>query len=371
MPGGVRRHAAQLPPGAAIVDPCKSRDAQSCSADDRCEILAVGVGCDCAQDVPCTCPPVPAPSCSLKSCGELTDTAECSARPDCTTTPPVLFEGMPTPASGGSTSGGSTQPRSAPMATSCFSLGDCQQAAESDCAKMHACVAIYDAAGKFARCDWATACTSSADCATGQRCNAGGRCVVEGCAGDDENECNADKHCEPIYALNCSPYANGGGGGFCGPNGAGGGAPLPDEALPPGSCTCEPTFSGCQDASHGCDTGKSVMVRDPAILDDPFWALPRVLTSITGADASVVADAWLTQLGTTATVGGQTAAARTARRSSSPRCRIAPTGSSMPRGSASCRRRCRTGSISPTRRAAARRASPTRSPAASTIAAIA
>ena len=27
----------------------------------------------------------------------------------------------------------------------------------------------------------------------------------------------------------------------------------------------------------GCDAGKSVLVRDPAILDDPFWALPRVL----------------------------------------------------------------------------------------------
>ena len=101
-------------------------------------------------------------------------------------------------------------------------------------------------------------------------------------------------HCEPIYALNCSPYANGGGGGgFCGPDGGPAArAPLPDEAPAPpiDGCACEPTFSSCQPSTTGCDPEKSVIVRDPAILDDPFWALPRVLGLVTGADASAVAD---------------------------------------------------------------------------------
>jgi hypothetical protein len=52
------------------------------------------------------------------------------------------------------------------------------------------------------------------------------------------------------------------------------------------------------------------MVRDPAILDDPFWSLPRVLAAVSGADASAVADAWLAQLGTTASVDGKTSTAR-------------------------------------------------------------
>jgi hypothetical protein len=257
----------------------------------------------------CDCPAPPPPICGLIPCGQLLDADLCNARNDCTTTPPQL---VPTPVSSGMTSGGTTQPKSLP-ATACFGIGGCDGVGENDCLKQHACRAIYDGGDHFASCqpqDFAIHCTTSADCDSGQRCNDGGICVVAGCGGEDETECNADLRCEPIYSLNCSPYANGGGGSFCGPNGAGGGAPLPDEAPAPGSCTCEPTFGGCQDASHGVDTGKSVMVRDPAILDDPSWALGSVLGRISGADASAVADAWLAQLGTTATVDGKIATAR-------------------------------------------------------------
>ncbi|HEX9102104.1 MAG TPA: hypothetical protein VF997_07870, partial [Polyangia bacterium] len=177
----------------------------------------------------------------------------------------------------------------------------------------HACRPIYDGQDHFAGCapqDFTTHCTQQSDCDDGERCNANGVCVVAGCGGETEAECNADLHCEPIYALNCSPYANGGGGGFCGPGGAGGGTPVPQKAPAPGTCTCEPTFTSCNPTSGGCDPEKSVLVRAPAIIDDSFWALPRVLGLVSGADASVVADGWLAQLGTTATVGGQTSAAR-------------------------------------------------------------
>jgi hypothetical protein len=312
---GAYRSCRALP---QLVDPCKAHDAASCSADSRCELLAVGVGCDCAAPGPCDCPAEPAPQCGLKQCGELDGGDACLARPDCSTTQPPVFE---TPVSTGTAQpgttqagSGTTQPKSTP--SGCFPLGGCQGADERDCLDQRACRPIYDGSDHYVACtdqDFTTHCTSKSDCDDGQRSNANGVCVADGCGGETEAECNADPHCEPIYALECSPYANGGGGvegGSCGPAGAGGGAPLPDEAPFPGTCTCEPTFASCNDKAGGCDEGKSVLVRDPAILDDAFWSLSRVLGAVTGADASVVADAWLAQLGTTQTIGTQTSAAR-------------------------------------------------------------
>ena len=360
-----------------LVDPCKTLDATGCAKDSRCEI-APQAGCGCldgsdGSSSTCNCPAQPL--CQLKFCGELTSSDACNARPDCTTSQTLVH---PTPAP---TAGGTAMPASEP-ATSCFGLGGCFGADERDCLNQHSCRALYDTHGKYSSCDvqdFSRHCSAATDCSAGERCNSNGICVTAGCAGENEAECNADLHCEPIYALQCSPYANGGGGGIndqgCGgvSNGGTGGAPLPNkEPAPPiGGCSCEPTFSNCQPSGSGCDPGKSVMVRDPAILDDPFWALPRTLGLVTGADANAVADGWLAQLGTTATVGGQRRRRAPARPRSSPACRVAPTARSTPRSSASCRRRCRTASISPTAPAAARRASPTRSASASPIDAIA
>ena len=308
-----------------VVDPCKSLDANACQADSRCALEQVAGGCDCAAGAPCNCPAEPAgPLCALKPCSELDGAAACDARPDCPTTEPEVFTTPPvasgstgsgTTGSGGA-SAGATQTQSAPS-NACFAIGGCSGADERDCRAQHSCRTVYDGSGHFANCepqDFTTHCAQNADCDGGERCNAAGVCVTIGCAGETEAECNADLHCEPIYALECSPNANGGGGfgpvSSCGPTGGANGAPVPDEAPAPGSCTCDPTFVSCNDASTGCDTGKSVMVRDPAILDDPYWALPRVLGLVTGADPSVVADGWLAQIGSGTTVGTQTAAAR-------------------------------------------------------------
>ncbi|HEY1587132.1 MAG TPA: hypothetical protein VGH63_15660, partial [Polyangia bacterium] len=296
----------------APFDPCATIDPSKCNDDPRCSLLTTAGGCDCAAGVVCDCPAAPPAACGLKPCGELTDTGACNARPDCTTQAPLL---VPTPVSSGGVSSGTTQPKSAPTVM-CFPLQGCQNSDEQDCEKRHECEPSYDAQNHFGSCGSVDDCATTADCAAGQRCNGNHSCVAEGCGGDSETECNADPHCEPIYSLDCSPYANGGGGfngpnSFCGPTGAGGGAPLPQEAPAPGSCTCEPTFSGCQPQASGCDPGKSVLVRDPTILDDPYWSLAHVLALASGADASAVADAWLAQIGTTITVDGKTVNART------------------------------------------------------------
>ncbi len=327
-----------------LINPCKSLDATACSADGRCELQAIGgTACGCPPGAVCNCPTPPAgPTCGLKSCTELSGDS-CEARPDCTTTPQLGGAGSGGPGGGpqpvasgtagsgttgsgttgsGTTGSGTTQPQLDPIALACSSLGNCFNVGERDCLMQRACRPLYLSDGSFSSCtsqDFTRYCGSAADCNTGERCNANGVCVTAGCGGENEAECNADRHCEPIYALQCSPYANGGGpagGDFCGPGGGtggtGGGAPpLPNEApAPPTNCSCEPTFSGCQAHGGGCDPGRSVMVRDPAILDDPFWALPRVLAAVTGADASVVADGWLAQLGTATTIDGKASAAR-------------------------------------------------------------
>ncbi|MCA1662952.1 MAG: hypothetical protein LC659_01505, partial [Myxococcales bacterium] len=298
-------HAVPIP-----FDPCAAIDPSKCDDDSRCSLQPTGAGCDCAAGVVCDCPPAPPPACGLKACGELTDADACDARPDCTTQAPPL---VPTPVSSGGVSSGTTQPQSSPTAI-CFPLPGCQSSDENDCAKRHECEPKYDGQNHFGTCGSASDCGSAADCAAGQRCNGNHRCVAEGCAGDTERECNADPRCEPVYSLDCSPYANGGGSGFasgvaCGGATSGGAAPLPQEA--PGSCSCEPSFSSCQPQASGCDPGKSVLVRDPAILDDPYWSLSHVLGLVSGADASAVADAWLAQLATTITVDGRTVSART------------------------------------------------------------
>ena len=318
---GTFRSCRALP---QLVDPCKSLDASACQTDGRCEL---GPQPDCANGGPGTggkSPPACGsfPVCTLKSCTELSGN-ECNARPNCTSNPAVILpEPVSSDSSGTSgTSGtGTTQPRSTPTATACFSLGTCFGVDERDCLMQHACRPIYLGAGQFSSCveqDFTRHCAAATDCGPGERCNINGVCVSEGCSAETEAECNADLHCDPIYSLQCSPYANGGGGGIVdgscdGGMTGGGGQPLPAKLPGPTmACGCEPSFSGCQPATSGCDPGKSVLVRDPALLDDSFWSLPRVLGLATGADANVVADGWLSQLGTSATVGGKSAPART------------------------------------------------------------
>ncbi|MCU1276920.1 MAG: hypothetical protein JWM53_466, partial [bacterium] len=219
-----------------LIDPCLALDASGCQSDSRCELApqpgcacaggggsvdgGVGVGgvCDCGGNFP---------ACRLKACQELSGDA-CSARPDCTSSPVFV-----TPVASGGSSSGTAQPKLAPQ-PGCFFLGGCNGVGERDCLMQRACAPLYLADGGYAGCtaqDFTRHCTSVADCNSDERCSADGRCVTAGCGGENEAECNADLYCEPIYALSCSPYANGpGGGGLCGPNGAGGGAPLPNEA---------------------------------------------------------------------------------------------------------------------------------------------
>lgn len=334
----VAKTFAGCEPVAHPDDPCVGLGSSACVADSRCALTPQPTCICLAADMgPCNCPT--GPVCRLKSCAELDD-KECALHPECASKPstspsPPPFGGAPIdlgiPVDGG------IGPRGF---GNCFDRGNpfggCGNMDEYACLRHHECNPVGTpcycppgascscSGGHFLFCedeDGVRHCAADGDCHADERCSHDPECpagqvgsflaapascdqvcVPKGCAGEGESACNADEHCEPLYVLECSPYGKGGlgGGGFCGP-GAG-----------PFGCTCEPSFVACLPEDGGCDSGKSVLIRDPAILDDPFWAFPRVLSAISGDDASLVADAWLAQIGQTLTVDGKPAAARSA-----------------------------------------------------------
>jgi hypothetical protein len=144
-----------------------------------------------------------------------------------------------------------------------------------------------------------------------------GLCVARGCAGYGEKKCNADPSCEAVYDLECSPY--GGGGGLdviCGdgqngppppPNGTGGGAPI--------SCggPCEPSFVQCKDGGvvNGVVPERSVLVREPFIVDDPLFSFTTVMGALAGGkDLNSFVTAWLQQITVDSSANGRVAPAR-------------------------------------------------------------
>lgn len=318
-------------------DPCAKRDATSCAADPRCEVQRVECGCLAGPDAGvCDCAGDLQPTCRIKFCAELNE-QDCKGRPDCSTQPSP----QPVFATGGTTTKDEFFGCSERFNQGCLGVD------EASCVRSPRCHAVGESCfcppnascacggGKFLFCeanDGVRHCGDESDCNAGERCNhddecpapgvggifssssCAGVCVPAGCKGYGEAQCDADHHCAPVYSLNCSPYSGGGGGGaptFCGgvPPSGGGGSGGPG-GVSMDQCGCEPSFSSCEDNGEGCDPGKSVLIRDPAILDDPFWAFPRVLGLVTGADASAVSDHLLSQIGTSNVVGGKTAEPR-------------------------------------------------------------
>jgi hypothetical protein len=317
-------------PVAQPDDPCVGRGLDDCQSDSRCAAVPSS-GCFCpATDMGTTCTCPTGPVCRMKTCNEL-DQKECAAHPECSSS--TSGGPFPPPPFGGAVDLGVRPADFGGCYERGNQFGSCNGMDEYACLRHQGCDPIGTrcycppgascscSGGTFLLCEEANGvrhCGGDNDCHADERCShdpecptangvsfrfapasCDGVCVAKGCIGEGETACNADEHCDPLYVLECSPYGKGG-VGFCGGGPQG-----------PFGCGCEPTFVACLPEEGGCDTGKSVLIRDPAILDDPFWAFPRVLSAITGgADASVVADDWLTQIGQTLTVDGKTAAAR-------------------------------------------------------------
>jgi hypothetical protein len=197
-----------------------------------------------------------------------------------------------------------------PTGTRCY----CPPGATCDCS-----------GGQFFGCetnDRLRRCSSSADCNAGERCDNDedciaprtfstaptgptlpgdpaclGACVPVGCAGFGEQRCSADPSCDAgHYVTVCRrQYYSEGNGPSCS---------LVDDAAANsgfGACGCGGQFTGCATLAPvgALRTDRSLLVRDPEIVDDPAFSLTSVLTQLAPAGlADAFVDSLLTQLGT-------------------------------------------------------------------------
>jgi hypothetical protein len=307
---------------------CSDYGAAECALHPECTSgVSSPPGCACAGDAPCNCPLVPAPS------------VDGGAGVD-----------------GGTDFGGCFEKFfgcSGMDEATCLAHGECHAVGGSCyCPADTSCAC---SGGKFLFCepdDGIARCHADSDCGSEQRCSTddvdgqcappigsgglvpqpvgfgaagggsmgagsivstpgcAGLCVPKGCAGYSESHCNADPSCEPVYELECSPY---GGGGGIAPDCGG---PLPPNAgAPAPTCGngCDPTFVRCidDDATAAVDPDKSVLIRAPAIVDDPAFAFPAVMAALAGGhDVNAFVTAWLTQIAQPTSASGKLAAAR-------------------------------------------------------------
>lgn len=259
---------------------------------------------------------------------------QCKTRRDCLTDPPnagSVGPGVPTspvPAPGPVGQTGGRDVNGAPADAAFFDRGECftrHEPPSDSCAGASArsCLLSRDCqpigsscfcppggrcdcgGGEFLACetnDRLRRCTSNAECGASERCDNDeacvrprtfaspptgdaqpgspgcvGACVPKGCAGMGERMCNERAECDGgSYGTVCrpKPYCRGGGGDI-----------VLDLVPEGGSCGCDAEFVGCGEQKPTSDlrAERSLLVRDPEIIDDPAFTLERVLTKLAPA----------------------------------------------------------------------------------------
>jgi hypothetical protein len=284
----------------------------------------------------CRAAPTIAP---LPACETLSANA-CSTRRDCTTTQPTgtgpngvgeASPPVPTPAppeNGPALGVGKNPLVQQPTTSQCFTLvpmppSDCSQAEDStSCLLNPTCQSIgtncYCPPGSTCSCTGGTflgcelndrlrRCQESSDCNSGQRCDNDeacitprtfssvatdsaptpgepgcvGACVPAGCVGMGEQMCNAHLECDGgSYGTVCKakPYC------------AGQAVPLTDGSnvatmSSAGACGCDSEFVACADQVpvDNLHVERSLLVRDPEIIDDPSFRLDTVFSKLAPA----------------------------------------------------------------------------------------
>lgn len=276
-----------------------------------------------------------------RSCEEL-NRAACATRRDCTTDP----------SSAGSSSGSPGIPTdlsvprdvatsTVPVPGECFNRFErpattCTGSSAAGCLMNASCQAIGSQAycppgssceregGDFLGCetnDRLRRCTSSAECGSDERCDNDeaciqprtftaaatdsgpkpgspsclGACVPKGCSGMGERMCNERPECDGgTYGTICKPkpYCVGGGipdGSTTDPATGGG-----------GNCGCESAFTGCTASAPQANlrVERSLLVRDPEIIDDPTFRIDSAFAKLAPAGrVDAFTSALLTQVG--------------------------------------------------------------------------
>jgi hypothetical protein len=295
-------------------DPCAGLSESPCLADARCQPAYTSRDLSAGKATPCSTQGGAAPTATVKPDGSVaTPGVNLANQPKhgdwssacwlastsrtyagCRAVPQSIFIGeLKNSCESNSKQECLVQPTCQAVGTPCY----CPPGATCDCQ-----------GGAFLYCetnDRLRRCTTNADCNAGERCDndedciiprtfaslppappkpgdrgCTGACVPVGCTGDGEQQCNADLTCDggdynstcssPIYYL--------------------------DGMLPP----CSNQFIGCAPQSRVSDlrTDRSLLVRDPEIVDDPAFSLLSVLAALAPpGQVDAFAQSLLSQLG--------------------------------------------------------------------------
>lgn len=307
-------------PGVNNGDTPKHPQPSSCSVVDGSARVYSG----------CRTPPRIA---AQKPCEQLT-ASDCATRRDCSESPPSSFgPGRLVPPSPDGKPITESDPSGVPPLEQgtfgqCFTrftppASDCGSASAAGCLLSPTCQPIGSRCycppggqcdcegGSFLGCepnDRLRRCSNSSDCSADERCDNDeaciaprtfasaqssqspvpgspsciGACVPKGCAGLGEVMCNAHAECDGgSYGTICRPKPYCAGGRINeGPS------PTDDPARPgTNNCGCDSAFTGCGAQTPVADLRpeRSLLVRDPEIIDDPAFAIDSVLGKLAPA----------------------------------------------------------------------------------------
>lgn len=271
----------------------------------------------------------PAPRIEKQPSCESLARAACTTRRDCTTDPSGGSSGsgggtvdLPAPAPSRDASGTAT----VPFLGECFSRFErpattCSGSSAAGCLMNASCQAIGSQAycppgssceregGDFLGCesnDRLRRCSSSAECGSDERCDNDeaciqprtfaaastdsgtkpgspsclGACVPKGCTGMGERMCNDRPECDGgTYGTVCKPKP------YCVGGGSIPESPETDPATGGGNCGCEAEFTGCAATKplSNLRVERSLLVRDPEIIDDPAFRIDSTFTKLAPA----------------------------------------------------------------------------------------
>lgn len=304
-PGEIGKESGFAPGVNNGESPKRDSDESGCDAVDRSARAFV------------TCRAVPSLP-TQKRC-ELLSSSECAARRDCATSLAGLSDGqvtVPVPSDGRSASDFSGERESGQCFTRHAPPSDfCLGADARSCLLSRACQPIGGRCycppgarcdcegGEFLGCetnDHLRRCTSSAECGAGERCDNDeacsqprtfasqppsglqpgapgcvGACVPKGCAGLGERLCNESPECDGgSYGTVCRPKP------YCVST-----PPEQDRSGAGSGCGCDARFIACRDQmpSAALRSERSLLVRDPEIIDDPAFTIDAVLGKLAPA----------------------------------------------------------------------------------------
>ncbi len=303
---------------------CDQLDPGRCSSDRRCELVVAPCSCETQfQQQPGNDPGAPPMlSCNLTSCLSPGEAPRCQARACQLLPQDSCFSRSDCQWDGARCGTAAVQPCSGLDEHGCLSRRDCRPSGvNSYCPPYMSCDEETSVNGFFTGCQndpRPRSCRGDGDCAPGFQCQdaldcpPGEACApscvpAAGCSALDEARCSAQAGCVPRFQAVCVPP----------PGAPVNSTPQPGSPYDPGAppppvpCTPAQAFIGCQELAGSLVPERSLVVLDPAVLDQPRYGFLNVMTQFAGGqDPRPMFSRMLASMSSTTTINGQQVAGR-------------------------------------------------------------